>query len=71
MDFKSWGQLLVEIEYQRRKLYEVYSNKPLNDPKLIQVSQYLDKLINQYHQAKTPCLKGVYFLGLKITGFVL
>ena len=50
MDLQSWGKLLVKIEVERRRLYEVSRREPHNTKKLLQVSQRLDELINRYQQ---------------------
>ncbi|MBF7083439.1 aspartyl-phosphate phosphatase Spo0E family protein [Desulfallas sp. Bu1-1] len=52
MDIKKWGVLLVEIERERRKMYEITRHEPQNVKKLLKVSQKLDKLINQYQKEK-------------------
>ncbi|WP_092471796.1 aspartyl-phosphate phosphatase Spo0E family protein [Desulfotruncus arcticus] len=50
MNLLNWGRLLVQIELERRKLYEVSKNDPANFKKLLQVSQQLDELINKYQR---------------------
>ena len=50
MDLHNWGKLLVKIEAERRRLYDVSLKEPHNAKKLIQVSERLDELINMYHQ---------------------
>ncbi|WP_034629759.1 aspartyl-phosphate phosphatase Spo0E family protein [Desulfotruncus alcoholivorax] len=50
MDLLNWGRLLVNIEVERRKLYEISKNEPNNYDKMLQVSQRLDKLINKYQR---------------------
>jgi len=54
LDSKSWANLLIAIENERRKLYEVSKEEPLNTQKLIRKSQELDELIYIYQQEKTP-----------------
>lgn len=55
MDMKNWGMLLVEIERERRKMYEITRHEPQNTQKLLTISQKLDKLINQYQKEKISC----------------
>lgn len=42
--------LLKRIEGLREKLYDIGLNRNLIDPEVIQVSQQLDQLLNQYHR---------------------
>jgi len=50
MDLHNWGKLLVKIEAERRRLYEVSRKEPHNAKKLLQLSQRLDELINMYQR---------------------
>jgi len=50
MDLLNWGKLLIKIERERRRLYELSQREPHNTDKLLQVSQQLDELINRYHR---------------------
>lgn len=45
--------LLNRIEEQRYLLYITARNRRLADPEVVQMSQTLDRLLNQYH-ALTP-----------------
>ncbi|MTI85587.1 MAG: aspartyl-phosphate phosphatase Spo0E family protein [Firmicutes bacterium] len=62
MDSKSWVNLPIAIENERRKLYEVSEQETWNSQKLIRQSQELDELIYKYQQAKTPCLTRCFCL---------
>lgn len=42
-------RLWLKIERLRRRLSEVASIKSLADPKVITLSQQLDRLLNEYH----------------------
>jgi len=58
MDLLNWGKLLVTIEAERRKLYDVSRKEPHNAKKLLQVSRRLDELINMYQrEIKLFCSK--------------
>jgi len=44
------GKLLIKIETERRRLYDVSRKEPHNVKKIPQVNQRLDELINMYQQ---------------------
>lgn len=44
-------QLLKPIEDMRKKLNQLGANKPLTDPEVVELSQKLDKLLNEYYLA--------------------
>ncbi|HBX22686.1 MAG TPA: hypothetical protein DEF34_03460 [Desulfotomaculum sp.] len=50
LDLLNWGKLLVKIECERRRLYELSQLEPHNTDKLLHVSQRLDELINRYQR---------------------
>ena len=41
-----------QIEKLRKKLYELAKEKPLSDPKIVETSQFLDLLLNEYERLK-------------------
>lgn len=43
--------LLTQIEKIRQELYNLARNKILNDPDVIEMSQKLDHLLNEYHRS--------------------
>lgn len=46
-------ELLEEIEEQRYMLYIIARNKKLIDAEVVQMSQKLDELLNEYHHYMT------------------
>lgn len=42
-------KLMYRIEQERRRLYEFASDKSLFDPEVVQLSQHLDRLLNEYN----------------------
>lgn len=44
-------QLLSQIEVLRYQLYILSKGKELADPEVVQVSQELDRLLNEYHKS--------------------
>ena len=45
-------KLLVAIEELRRKMHEYADGKGLTDPGVVEISQELDRLLNQYYFLK-------------------
>jgi len=50
VDLLNWGKLLIKIERERRRLYELSQQEPQNTDKLLRVSRRLDELINRYQR---------------------
>lgn len=47
------NQLLWDIEKLRQEMCEVAKGKELADPSVVQISQRLDQLLNQYQHKST------------------
>ncbi|TLS34921.1 aspartyl-phosphate phosphatase Spo0E family protein [Pseudalkalibacillus caeni] len=45
-------KLLLEIEESRRKMNNLARMKPLKSSEIIEISTYLDQLLNQYERHK-------------------
>lgn len=45
--------VLKMVEYLRQELYKAVQGRSLTDPEVIEVSQELDHLLNQYHCLST------------------
>ncbi|MEG6616992.1 aspartyl-phosphate phosphatase Spo0E family protein [Peptococcaceae bacterium 1198_IL3148] len=49
---KEYAQLLIKIEKVRSKMHRLATEKGINHQHVLQVSQQLDNLLNQYNQIK-------------------
>ncbi|MFC7372838.1 Spo0E family sporulation regulatory protein-aspartic acid phosphatase [Fictibacillus iocasae] len=45
--------LLMEIEHSRKQMNELSKHLPLIADEVVELSQYIDRLLNEFHQLKT------------------
>lgn len=50
---KNFAQLLIKIEKLRSEMHQLAAEKGLNHIEVVQVSQQLDNLLNEYYEIKS------------------
>ncbi|MEG6615414.1 aspartyl-phosphate phosphatase Spo0E family protein [Peptococcaceae bacterium 1198_IL3148] len=53
---QNFAQLLIKIEESRRKMHRLAEEKGFGHEDVVQVSQQLDALLNEYYKRKNPTM---------------